>query len=341
MKKRSKFRVGVITRGELGFLVLQGLLKNPDVEVAVIVTCNHSPEIGSSKEDFERVAGSHSIPFYFTNNINKEKWGRVLADLNLDVVVAMLWVNTISAEIIQKARKGFLNLHGGLLPRYRGNACANWALLNREKYHGITVHLMDGGNIDNGPIVLQKKFPITSKTVIKELMDLNTSEGSRMVLEAIELIRNNRVKYKKQNEKNAMYCYPRLPRDGEIDWNMAAEKIELLVRAAGEPYPGAYSYFADVRDSGKIKKMVIHVGHIERHQIDFSAVPGHLLRLDGGKKWGIVCGNKRLLVLDRINIEGKSVAPSEFFKTVRQRFGLDTATLLELLLPSKNNSSQI
>lgn len=102
----------------------------------------------------------------------------------------------------------------------------------------------------------------------------------------------------------------------------------MLDPVAGDPYPGAYSYFADIKDKMAIKKLTILSASIEKHDTDFCAVPGHVLKLDNGKKWAVVCGDMKLLILRDIKIDGQSISPADYFKTIRQRLGLDTETLL-------------
>ena len=152
----KKMRVAFLGRGSLGRDVLLGLIGNPMVEVPFIISCDTSPEVGCDHGDFVAIAEKNGIPFYTANSVNGSKWVDLFAQHNIDLAVAMLWLNTLKSEIISTARLGFLNLHGGLLPRYRGNACSNWAILNQETEQGLSVHFMDPGKLDSGPVVLQQ-----------------------------------------------------------------------------------------------------------------------------------------------------------------------------------------
>jgi methionyl-tRNA formyltransferase len=245
------------------------------------------------------------------------------------MVVAMLWLYTVEEKIIATTRLGFVNCHGGLLPKYRGNACANWAILNDEKEMGITVHFMKGGDLDSGPVILQTEINFSNQTTIGGFMEEFNRTGSTLVLNAVEKIRTGDYQPVPQDESEASYCYPRLPRDGEISWELPAREIHKLIRSAGKPYPGAYSYFNDVRDKDKLKKLVIHQARVESHPLKtYYAVHGHVIRLEKGKKWAVVCGDKKLIVLDEIEVDGVAFGPEFFFKTVRQRLGIDSNTLL-------------
>lgn len=327
--EKKIIRIAFLGRGRLGMMVLKGLLSDKTVQLAVVINCSPTPEVQFTVDEFKEVALQYAIPFYHTNNINQKKYQDLLESLNIDLGVAMLWLYTISQSIIATAKIGFVNCHSGMLPAYRGNACTNWAILNGEKEVGYSTHFMKGGELDNGPVLLQEAVQVNEKTTILDLVKSFDEVGARLTLETVARIRSGNFKPLLQNDNDASYCYPRLPRDGEINWDLPAGRIEKLVRAAGEPYPGAYSFFADVRDDNAIKKMIVYKAHEEEHSIKFYAVNGHLIRLKNGEKWGVVCGDGKLLILDEISINGKRGPAVDFFKTVRQRFGLDTETLLK------------
>jgi len=100
-------------------------------------------------------------------------------------------------------------------------------------------------------------------------------------------------------------------------------------------WPAFESSFADVRDHNRIKKLIIDEARAEDHAIQFCAVPGHLLRLDNGTRWSVVCGDGRLLTLAKVRVDGQAVLPETYFRTIRQRFGLDTETLLQEIAACK------
>ena len=322
------FTVGFLGRARLGLDVLEGLLANPHVRVPVIVCCGATPEVEDTSGRMRALAAERGIDYFETNRINKPEWRDRLAGYDLDLAVAMLWLHTIDDSIIATARLGFINCHGGHLPKYRGNACANWAILNGEPYIGTSAHLMAPGVLDNGPVILQDGVAIGDDSYIGDLIGELEEKGRRLVLASVEAFRTGTTQPIPQDEEQASYCYPRIPRDGEIDWGADAEIVRRLVRAAGRPYPGAYSWFMDHRAKGRIRKLTIWRGHVERHPLnEYYAVPGHVIRLDGGAKWGIVCGDRRLLILDEIEIDGVATEARTFFKTVRQRMGLDHGLL--------------
>jgi methionyl-tRNA formyltransferase len=326
------FKVAFLGRGSLGLRILTGLVANPSVSVPVIVACRPTAEISNAETEFAQIAATQQIDLYHTDYINTPEWVQILQSYDADVAVALSWLHTIDQSVIETTKHGFINCHGGHLPAYRGNACANWAILNEEATLGVTVHFMAPGALDSGPIIKQETLALENSPYIGDLLRACEDAGVTLVLTAVDALRTGTIETTDQSADEASYCYPRLPRDGEIDWEESGHEIGKLVRASGAPYPGAYSYFADIRDGNRIRKMTVWAAHVERHPLpEFYAVPGHLLKLANGAKWGIACGDKAILILDQIDVDGDPTEPTQFFKTVRQRFGLDISAHLESL----------
>jgi methionyl-tRNA formyltransferase len=320
----KKINIVFLGRGTLGFEVLKRLIVEPDINLKAIISCKESVEVGLSQSDFEKFANDNGIMYVSENNINKEFYRNLFIDLSIDLAVAILWLYNISDEIIKSTKYGVLNLHGGQLPRYRGNACQTWAILNNEEKIGVTCHLMEGNSFDSGPIVRQEFFQVNENDKVGDLIIKIESIGINLVMDSVMDFVNDKVNIKFQDPSKSLYCYPRLPRDGEIDWNDSSSNINKLIRAAGRPYPGAYSYFSDSKDNNKIKKLIIYECEIINYPYnEINCVPGHLVKLDSGKMWAIKCGDSRLIKLLDITIDGKKIQPEDFFRSVRQRIGLD------------------
>tara|TARA_B100000035_G_scaffold16736_1_gene13485 strand:+ start:2131 stop:3651 length:1521 start_codon:yes stop_codon:yes gene_type:complete len=321
-------RVAFLGRGKLGMNVLTRLLDDSRIEVPVIITCKSTPEVEYPEEAFKEIATKNNIKFIKTNRINQSKYTDILNDLNIDLSVALLWLYKIQSDIIRTSKKGFINCHSGLLPKYRGNACGNWSIINGENTFGITTHFMKAGELDNGDIINQMEIPITDSTTIKHLVSAFHEKGAESVINAVSSIYNGSFVTKSQSPGEASYCYPRIESDGEIDWNQSALQISRLVRAAGKPYQGAYTWFKDIRDGFLTKKMIVHDVDIIEHELnEFHAVPGHLIKNEDGD-YLVVCGDKKLVLLKNIEISGVLGKGSDFFNTVRQRLGLDQSTML-------------
>ena len=324
-------RVAFLGRGRLGMRVLDGLLRLEGIDVPLVGTCRHSREVGLGPESFEAVAGTQGIPFRHIRGAGTDLT-EALRDAKADLAVAMLWVTTIRADAIATVPHGVLNVHGGMLPRYRGNASQTWAILNREREIGVTCHLMEPDRLDSGPVIAQSSLPLTETSTIGDVFDAVEAVAADLVIEAVKQFHDGSVIPRPQNESEASFGYPRLPRDGQIDWKTPARDIDALIRGAGEPYPGAYSWFSDALDNGAVKKLTIWRAHVEPAPFpEIYAVPGHLLRLGDGK-WAVACGDLEVLVLDDVSVDETRGEPGSFFRSVRQRLGLAVDDSLAELL---------
>ena len=168
----------------------------------------------------------------------------------VDLQPDLLWVTDyryiLPETLVNLAPHGAINLHPSLLPKYRGRASINWAILNGETEIGLTAHYIDLGT-DSGDIIHQIKLKILETDyigdVIKKLLPLYKSI-TRMTIKDLKI---NLLNRQKQNELFASYFTARYPKDGQIDWRQSAVKVVNLVRAVSTPYPGAYSYLGKVK----------------------------------------------------------------------------------------------
>jgi methionyl-tRNA formyltransferase len=181
---------------------------------------------------------------------------------------------------------------------------------------------MKGNSLDSGPILKQEFISINPDDLVGDLMKKVENKGVDLVLESVQGFVDGKIETLPQDENEALYCYPRLPRDGEIDWNQSSKKIIKLIRAANHPYPGAYSYFRDHLNDKKIIKLVIRRACVFEDNISsFCAVPGHVIKIKN--KICVVCGDDKIICLQDIEFDEKPVSPEKAFNSVRQRLGLN------------------
>jgi len=308
-------KVGFMGRGKTGLRILQSIL-DCGFDVPFIWTCKHTPEVGVSPEAFESIARSHEIPYAYVENINQDEWVKRLASHDIDTLVAIFWMDKVGKRVLDLPDHGVLNLHGGALPRYRGNAAANWAILEDETELGITVHKMVP-EIDAGPILSQETVPITEETTVEDLIKATREVGTALILDTLNDFRQNIPVYpKSQDESKAMRCYPRLPEYGRIDWTESVTRIDRHIRSLGGPYPDAYTYHGHDRVS-------IHEASVLEPCPDHLAEPGHIVRSEAEGDIWVGTGNG-ILVVSRISInDGKSISPGEEFQSIRDRFGMN------------------
>ncbi len=171
----------------------------------------------------------------------------------------MIWVADykfiLPKEIIIIPKYGAINFHPSLLPHYRGRAPLNWAMINGEKYTGLTVHMIDEG-IDSGDIIHQEKIEISKEDYIGDILEKIYPLYYDISLLVLNAIRSGRFKTKKQTKSSDKIYKARKPKDGLITDEIEDEGILRLIKAVSRPYPGAYFEYDD-------KKIIIWKGYIK------------------------------------------------------------------------------
>ena len=193
---------------------------------------------------------------------------------------------------------GTINLHASLLPNYRGAAPINWALINGEKYTGVTTFFIDD-KIDTGDILLQKKIKINKTDNAEYLHNSLSKTGSLLMNETINRVLNNSIKPSKQESNKAYKTAYKLNKDNiKIDWE--TKPIEIYNKIRGlSPYPGARTTIIDIK--GKTKKNVI-IYDCDYKLINSKLIPGHIIISKNDFKISCVDG---FIQIKDIKIEGK------------------------------------
>ncbi len=301
---------------KLGYSGIKEII-NAGHDVAGILTDDYDITEGYTSNDFEDIARKHNIPIFITDKINNDKYAEIFKELNFDLGVSMYWKRLVGSKVIQTAEKGFINCHAGDLPKYRGFAAINYAILMGEKEMGMCVHEMVPGEADSGDIFCRRYVPIDGNTTITELIEDFNQNFIEMTLEVLDQFDNDTLKPIKQDMSKLVYAYPRLPRDGKINWSDDAIEIDRLIKATSSPYPGAYTYYEG-------KKLFIWESHELKSPPPFVGSPGHVVEIDkNGSVW--VTTGSGILVLGKIQIEDcdEVQSPSEIFKSMQIRFGLE------------------
>ena len=180
------------------------------------------------------------------DDINHPLWLDRIREMRPDYLFSFLYRDMIKQELLDIPKVAALNLHPSLLPKYRGRAPINWALINGEKETGVSLHHMTP-QPDNGDIVCQASLNIEDNDTAATLHTRLASLASDMLRENLPAIIGGNVKGTPQDEKLASYFGRRQPDDGEIDWSQSATQITNLCRAVTQPYPGAFSYRGGTR----------------------------------------------------------------------------------------------
>ena len=224
---------------EMGYACLEVLLA---LGAPVIALFSHrdAPDEEIWWRSCADLARAHSIPTWFPDKLGSAEIAQVAA-LNPTIIYSFYYRNLIPVELIALAPRGAYNLHGSLLPKYRGRAPINWMLANGEREAGATLHHMVA-RADAGDIVAQRAIEIrdddTASTLYRKIVPL----GADLIRQYHPLIASGTAPRRAQNLAQGSYFGRRRPDDGRIDWQWPARRIFNLVRAVTHPYPGAFGF---------------------------------------------------------------------------------------------------
>jgi methionyl-tRNA formyltransferase len=223
-------RIGVLASGELGLTVMKFL--NEFHEITFVMTDKKSILIQDfCKED--------RIPIFVGNPRNGKSLD-FISSKTAQVLISINYLFIIENNLILFPEKIAINVHGSLLPKYRGRTPHVWAIINNEKYTGITVHKIDQG-CDTGDIIEQLKIPIDDEDTGADILKKYCKAYIPIIETALNKINSNQLQLVKQDETVASYFGKRTPDDGLINWNWQKERIKNWVRALAYPYPGAFT----------------------------------------------------------------------------------------------------
>jgi methionyl-tRNA formyltransferase len=196
----------------------------------------------------KELALENHLPLFQPEKINRDKSVHIIASLSPDLIVVAAFGQIISQRILDIPRISSINVHASLLPKYRGAAPINWAIIQGEKETGVTTMVMEKG-LDRGNILLQRKIEIFPDENAGELHDRLAFVGAEVLVETIERFKQGGLTSYNQIESEASYAPPLKKEDGVIDWEKPAEKINNHIRGMN-PWPGAFTYL-----EGKILKV--------------------------------------------------------------------------------------
>lgn len=192
----------------------------------------------------KEAALKYNIPVYQPERLKKDReLIEELKSMDLDFIIVVAFGQILPKEVLDIPRYGCINLHASLLPKYRGAAPINFAVLKGEKVSGNTTMLMDEG-LDTGDMLLKEEVVITEDMNAGELHDILMSTGSELLINTIKGIINNIIVPVKQGDSESCYASMLNKEMANIDWDRPAKKIHDCVRGLN-PFPMAYTYYKD------------------------------------------------------------------------------------------------
>ncbi len=226
----------------IGCVGIEALLRN-GFEIAAVFTHKDDPQENLWFDSVAELAASYNIPVFAPDDINHPLWVKKIKELAPDIIFSFYYRDMVRKPILEIPPAGCLNLHGSLLPKYRGRCPINWVLVNGEKETGVTLHYMTP-KPDDGDIVGQREIEIADSDTAKSLHLKAVRAATLLLDEILPLIKSGTATRQPQDHSQATYYGGRRPEDGQIDWTVPAKQVRNLVRAVTRPYPGAFSHVA-------------------------------------------------------------------------------------------------
>jgi methionyl-tRNA formyltransferase len=225
---------------------LKHLLTHPDFEIAAVVTQPDRPSGRGMQVTFSPVkeaALAAGVPVHQPERIRAPESQEFLQQIAPDVIVIIAYGQIIPARLLPIPKFGWINLHASLLPKYRGAAPINWAIVNGETMSGLTTMRIDAG-MDTGEMLLQTEMPIGPRDTTPELAARMAEAGAPLMTETLRGISAGTLAARPQNHAEATYAPLLKKEDGRIDWARPASEIYNRMRGF-TPWPGAYTTFRD------------------------------------------------------------------------------------------------
>ena len=233
-------RIAVFAYSEVGSACLEDLIGD-GANVAVVYTHTDDPDEEIWFRSVKRIALDNSIEVRMPSKINGDEIMH-LREIAPDLIFSFYYRAMIPKEVLDMPRLGAYNIHGALLPKYRGRACVNWAVINGEKETGATLHVMTEF-ADRGDIIARKAVSIEFEDTAHDVFLKVTGASRDILMSSLPSLEAGTAERHPQNESEATKFGRRRPEDGKIDWNCSAIQIYNFVRALTHPFPGAFTYW--------------------------------------------------------------------------------------------------
>ncbi|MQG94676.1 bifunctional UDP-4-amino-4-deoxy-L-arabinose formyltransferase/UDP-glucuronic acid oxidase ArnA [Pseudomonas sp. MN1F] len=223
---------------DIGCAGIEALLDS-GYDIAAVFTHADDPKENAFYASVAQLCARKGIPVHAPEDVNHPLWVERISQLNPDYLFSFYYRNLLGEPLLATGRKGAFNLHGSLLPRYRGRAPANWVLVNGETETGVTLHRMVK-RADAGAIVAQLRVAIERSDTALSLHGKLRAAAADLLRDTLPDLRQGKVSETPQDESKATVFGRRTAADGRLDWQQPAETLFNLVRAVTQPYPGAF-----------------------------------------------------------------------------------------------------
>jgi methionyl-tRNA formyltransferase len=291
---------------------LRALTEATNISVEAVITQPDRPrgrgqELASSAvKDFALGAGLH---VFQPEKIKSESAQNFIEKIAPDAIAIVAYGQIIPARLLEIPRLGWINVHASLLPKYRGAAPIQWAIINGEKITGVTTMRIDAG-LDTGPTLERTEVEIGPDETAPEVSRRLAEAGGPLLVSTLLKLDRGEIEPRPQDNSQATLARPLKKADGLIDWKMTAQAIYNRIRGL-EPWPGAYTTF---------RGQVCQLWGKPAAAASRSNAPGTIESFDGEVR--VTCGDSTALQLDAARLEGrKRVAARDFANGARLKPG--------------------
>jgi methionyl-tRNA formyltransferase len=306
-------RVGIIGRSRI-LLDTAMMIAEAGYDIPFVYTCKSEKYYQCDESTFSDFSKSINADFYNDLLINSEKRVNEIEKYSCDVAITFNWLTILKAPICSSFTHGIWNAHAGDLPKYRGNACLNWAIINNEKEVGLSIHEVQPNKLDSGDILKKIFYTLTDNTYISDGYDWLSKEVPQLFLEALSDLKNGNLQRTPQStdQQDILRCYPRRAEDSKIDWKKNNHEVHRLIRASSKPFNGAFCFLEND------KKITIWRASPCTHHGKYHAMPGQIL-FKNNQSPVVACGDG-LLLIEEATFTGTNVcALQAISKSLRNR----------------------
>ena len=272
-------------------------------EVLLVVTQPDKPKGRGNTMQFPPVkecALAHGLPVFQPEKIREDASVEYLKKIDMDIIIVAAFGQILPKSILDMGKYGCINVHASLLPKYRGAAPIQWAVINGDEITGVTTMRMDVG-VDTGDMIAKKQVRIAEDETGGSLFDKLAVAGARLCVETMDMLENNTAEFTPQNNDASTHTKMITKDLGDIDWNKRAVEIERLIRGLN-PWPSAFTHLNN-------KTFKIWKAKVVEAEDGFA--PGSVCRVS--KKELVVMTGEGALSLLEVQLEGKKRMDIESF----------------------------
>lgn len=293
-----------------GYKVIESLIRNGNAPSFIFVLKEDQHELEKYSGEIIKLAELENIPFKLTKKLNKEDEIFISSSM-WDFAIVCGWRTIINPDLDQFFKLGFLAAHDSLLPKYRGFAPINWALINGEKKTGVTLFKIEKGDEDSGPILGQEEVNIGENEYAYDVYLKVCDATIRLINAFILNYKSDSIELLEQNEELATYGCARGIEDGRINFEQTSVQVLQFVKALAPPYPGAFFIFNEVKYI--VTKAVLGV----RNNYQYAGrIPGKVIMINSSEV-EVLCKEGSILFKEILTTDGEVLNPKEKIKSIR------------------------